>query len=53
MKFPKYLKEFTCSVILLILSGEILISGNSHKKKPDGLFPKDDSEMKKTLIPFV
>ena len=30
-------------------SGEILTTGKSHKKKPDGLFPKDDSEMKKLL----
>jgi hypothetical protein len=47
------LKEITCSVILLILSGEILISGKSHKKKPNGLFPKDDSEKKKVLFPVV
>jgi hypothetical protein len=34
---------------LITNSGEILTTGQSHKKKPDGLFPKDNSEMKKVL----
>jgi hypothetical protein len=29
--------------------GEILTTGMSHKKKPDGLSPKDASEMKNVL----
>ena len=29
------------------------MSDNSHKKKPDGLLPKDDLEMKKVVIPVV
>jgi hypothetical protein len=38
---------------LSTLSGEILINGKSHKQKQDGLFPKEDSEIKKVVIPFV
>ena len=29
--------------------GEILTTGKSHKKKADGLFPREDSEMEKVL----
>jgi len=34
---------------LITHSGEIHTTGKSHKKKPDGLFPKDDLEMRKVL----
>jgi len=42
---PLYL---TCSG-LVTHSGEILTTGKSHTQQPDGLFSKDDSEMKKVL----
>ena len=32
---------------LVTHSGEILNTGKSHKKRPDGLFAKDDTEMKR------
>jgi hypothetical protein len=51
--FPKWKKKFTCSIILLTLSGDILIINKFHKKKPDRSFPKDYSEMKKVLFPVV
>jgi hypothetical protein len=38
--------DIPCSGIVTH-SGEILSTGFSHKKKPDGLFPKDALEMKK------
>ena len=34
---------------LVTHSGEIQTTGQSHKKKPHRLFPKDDSEMEKVL----
>lgn len=40
--------DWTCSG-LVVHSGEILITGKSHEKDPDGLFPKDGSEMTKVL----
>jgi hypothetical protein len=33
-------------------SGEILTTGKSHNKRPDGLFAKDDTEMKK-VVQFI
>jgi len=33
----------------LSCAGEILTNDKSHKKKSDGLFPKDDIEMKKFI----
>jgi hypothetical protein len=35
---------------LLTHSGEITKTGNSHKNKPVGLFPKDDRELKKVVL---
>jgi len=35
---------------LVTHSRRILTTGTSHKKRPDGLFAKDDTEMKKTLM---
>jgi hypothetical protein len=34
---------------LITLTGEILTTGKSHKKKLGGLFPKQDMEMTKVL----
>jgi len=34
---------------LVAHSGEILITGKSHEKDPNGLFPKDNLEMTKVL----
>jgi hypothetical protein len=48
LKVAVLLLDLQCSE-LVTNSGEILTTGKSHKKKPDGLFPKDDSEMKKVL----
>jgi hypothetical protein len=33
----------------LKIAREIPTSGKSHKKRPDGLFAKDDTEMKRVL----
>jgi len=35
---------------LVTHSTEILTTGKSHKKRPDGLFAKDDTEMKKKVL---
>ena len=40
--------DWTCSGLVAHL-GEILITGKSYEKDLDGLFPKDDLEMKKVL----
>jgi hypothetical protein len=37
--------DSACAVIVTH-SGEILTTGTTHKKKPDGFFPKQDTEIK-------
>ena len=45
LKVAFLLLDIPCSG-LVTHSGEILITVKSHKKKPDGLFPRDDVEIK-------
>ena len=48
LKVATLLWDIPCSGIVTH-SGEILTTAMSHKKKPDGLSPKDALEMKKVL----
>jgi len=48
LKVAFLLLDLPCFV-LITHSGEIQTTGKSHKKKPGGVFPKDDLEIRKVL----
>jgi hypothetical protein len=48
LKAAILLMDLPCSG-LVAYSQEILTTRKSHKKKPKGLYPRDNSEMKKVL----
>jgi hypothetical protein len=47
LKVAFLLLDLPCSVVTH--SEEIIVTGESHKQKPEGIFLKEDSEMKMLL----
>jgi len=48
LKVAFLLLDLPCSVVTH--SGEIIVTGEFHKQKSEGIFEKEDSEMKKVLL---